>query len=69
MHYIIYRGNNNYINSENMNKAEIEENFRDITAGIHKLRMDSNVELSPASKDVSSTFSFALSIVLMHILG
>jgi len=35
----------------NMNKEEIEENFRDITAGIHKLRMDSNAELSPLLKD------------------
>ena len=42
--------------SENMNKEEIEENFRDITAGIHKLRMDSNAELSPLLKDVSINF-------------
>lgn len=39
-----------------MNKEEIEENFRDITAGIHKLRMDSNAELSPLEmKDVCTS--------------
>nr|CAB3231466.1 CLIP-associating protein 2 [Phallusia mammillata] len=38
------------IDSENMNKDEIAENFRDITASIQKLRLDSSADLSDMMK-------------------
>ncbi|XP_078482581.1 CLIP-associating protein 1-B isoform X8 [Ciona intestinalis] len=40
-----------HIDTENMNQEEIAENFRDITAGIQKLRMDSSADVNDAIKN------------------
>uniref|UniRef100_H2Z9Q0 TOG domain-containing protein n=1 Tax=Ciona savignyi TaxID=51511 RepID=H2Z9Q0_CIOSA len=41
------------VDTENMNQDEITENFRDITASIQKLRMDSSADISDAISNKS----------------
>uniref|UniRef100_H2Z9P7 TOG domain-containing protein n=1 Tax=Ciona savignyi TaxID=51511 RepID=H2Z9P7_CIOSA len=43
------------VDTENMNQDEITENFRDITASIQKLRMDSSADISDAISNKSQS--------------
>lgn len=48
------------IDSENMNKDEIAENFRDITASIQKLRLDSSADLGEMlAMKVTTNYTFS----------
>uniref|UniRef100_F6W6K9 TOG domain-containing protein n=1 Tax=Ciona intestinalis TaxID=7719 RepID=F6W6K9_CIOIN len=49
-----------HIDTENMNQEEIAENFRDITAGIQKLRMDSSADVNDAIKFIQRIGCFIM---------